>query len=99
MKSYTSNSNTIEDDVAAYEREIEKYMQASLESTQRSAQQLSNSEKMAENTIRVVLHICFDTVFCLDNFTCFYTLKRGKDAHALTLNAKNLPIKNESSLT
>ena len=37
MKSYSRNTgNTVEDDADYYEREIEKYMQESLDSTERS---------------------------------------------------------------
>lgn len=60
MKSYT-NSQSVEDQVADIEREIEKYMQQSLDSTQRSCQQLDSSDKLAEQTARVsfyFLNIC-----------------------------------------
>jgi hypothetical protein len=56
VKSYTtSSSNNVEDQIADYEREVEKYMQMSVDSTQRSCKQLESSDKMAENTARNLL--------------------------------------------
>lgn len=51
VKNYaTESSNNVDDQLAEYEREIEKYMQSSLDSTQRSCQQLDSSEKLAQAT-------------------------------------------------
>lgn len=57
VKSYTNNvsNNNIEDQVAEYEREIEKYMQMSLDSTQRSCQQLESSEQHAQSAARELI--------------------------------------------
>ncbi|KAL7077465.1 hypothetical protein ACQ4LE_003170 [Meloidogyne hapla] len=56
VKSYTNgSSNNVEDKAADYEREIEKYLQMSLDSTQRSVMQLDSSDKMAEATARNLL--------------------------------------------
>ncbi|VDM45765.1 unnamed protein product [Toxocara canis] len=56
LKSYTTvGSNSIEDDVNFYEREIEKYMQESLDSTQRSRQQLEQSEQVGVATAQDLL--------------------------------------------
>jgi len=56
IKSYTNTPNhTIEDDVSFYEREIEKYMQESLDSTQRSRQQLEHSEQVGIATAQDLL--------------------------------------------
>lgn len=46
-------NSSIEDEIANYESQIEKYMQQSLDSTGRSVQQLENSEKLADSTARV----------------------------------------------
>uniref|UniRef100_A0A0N5A1R2 t-SNARE coiled-coil homology domain-containing protein n=1 Tax=Parastrongyloides trichosuri TaxID=131310 RepID=A0A0N5A1R2_PARTI len=55
-KSYSKvGKNTIEDDVNYYEREIEKYMQESLDSTQRSRAHLENSEQLAIKTAQDLL--------------------------------------------
>lgn len=53
MKSYTKSPASIEDQIAEDEKEIERYMQMSLDSTQRSRQQLESSDKLAEGTARV----------------------------------------------
>jgi hypothetical protein len=51
VKGYSlKSSNNIEDEVANIEREMEKYMQMSLDSTQRSCQQLDSSEQLAQQT-------------------------------------------------
>lgn len=52
IKSYTTSS-TIEDDINQYEREIERVLQESLESTNRSVQRLANSEQLGVNTAQV----------------------------------------------
>jgi hypothetical protein len=57
VKSYTVQSGSIEDDIEEYEKEIEKCLQASVDSTQRSAQQLTTSEKLAEGTMQVCFHL------------------------------------------
>ncbi|KAL3094980.1 hypothetical protein niasHS_006331 [Heterodera schachtii] len=56
-KSFTTPaaSQNIEDQIAADEKAIERYLQASLDSTQRSRQQLSSSEALAESTARELL--------------------------------------------
>uniref|UniRef100_A0A915DV65 t-SNARE coiled-coil homology domain-containing protein n=1 Tax=Ditylenchus dipsaci TaxID=166011 RepID=A0A915DV65_9BILA len=54
VKSYTMG-NSIEDEVADYEKEIEKYMQKSLDSTGRSRQQLESSEQLATSTAQNLL--------------------------------------------
>lgn len=55
MKSYTTigNSNSIEDDVNYYEREIERYMQESLDSTQRARSKLEESEQIGISAAQV----------------------------------------------
>ncbi|CAK5007065.1 unnamed protein product [Meloidogyne enterolobii] len=56
VKSYTGgSSNNVEDQIADYEREVEKYLQMSVDSTQRSVMQLDSSDKMAESTARNLL--------------------------------------------
>ncbi|VDO42366.1 unnamed protein product [Onchocerca flexuosa] len=60
VKSYTTmNSNnsggSIEDDVNFYERELERYMQESLDSTQRSRKNLEQSEQMGIATAQDLL--------------------------------------------
>ncbi|MFH4977781.1 hypothetical protein AB6A40_004490 [Gnathostoma spinigerum] len=58
MKSYTTVNNdnrSIEDDVNFYEREIEKYMQESLDSTQRSRARLEQSEQLGVTTAQDLL--------------------------------------------
>nr|CAD2132919.1 unnamed protein product [Meloidogyne enterolobii] len=56
VKSYTAgSSNNVEDQIADYEREVEKYLQMSVDSTQRSVMQLDSSDKMAESTARNLL--------------------------------------------
>lgn len=66
LKSYTSSSGgggghggTIEDEADYYEREIEKYMQESLDSTQRSRAHLENSEKIGANTMQVSVWVLY----------------------------------------
>ncbi|VDK42380.1 unnamed protein product [Anisakis simplex] len=55
-KNYTSvGNNSVEDDVNYYEREIEKYMQESLDSTQRSRRQLDQSEQIGVATAQDLL--------------------------------------------
>uniref|UniRef100_A0A183C6B5 t-SNARE coiled-coil homology domain-containing protein n=1 Tax=Globodera pallida TaxID=36090 RepID=A0A183C6B5_GLOPA len=59
-KSYTTTaavggSQSIEEQIAADEKEIERYLQASLDSTQRSRQQLGSSERLAESTASELL--------------------------------------------
>ena len=54
IQSYTTDGS-IEDEVADYEQEIEKYLQKSLESTGRSKQQLESSEELAASTARNLL--------------------------------------------
>lgn len=54
IKSYTTvGNNSIDEDVNFYEREIEKYMQESLDSTQRSRRQLEQSEQIGIATAQV----------------------------------------------
>lgn len=56
VKSYTmGGGGSIEDDVDFYEKEIEKYMQQSLDSTQRSRAHLDNSEKIGTQTAQDLL--------------------------------------------
>uniref|UniRef100_W6NCN2 Target SNARE coiled-coil region domain containing protein n=1 Tax=Haemonchus contortus TaxID=6289 RepID=W6NCN2_HAECO len=55
LKSYTTHSNNIEDEADFYEREIEKYMQQSLDSTERSRRHLENSEKIGAQTAQDLL--------------------------------------------
>uniref|UniRef100_A0A914XKN7 t-SNARE coiled-coil homology domain-containing protein n=1 Tax=Plectus sambesii TaxID=2011161 RepID=A0A914XKN7_9BILA len=57
VKSYTTPaaSGTIDDDVNFYEQEIEKYMQQSLDSTQRSRRQLEESEAVGVSTAEDLL--------------------------------------------
>ena len=55
VKSYSSNG-TIEDDVDFYEKEIKRYKQESLDSTQRSQQHLESSEQLGVKTAQV----CFN---------------------------------------
>lgn len=56
MKSYTTVGNdNIEDDVNFYEREIERYMQESLDSTQRSRGKLEQSEQIGVATAQDLL--------------------------------------------
>lgn len=62
MKSYTTVSNgtssgNIEEDVNFYEREIERYMQDSLDSTQRSKRNLEQSEQIGIATAQVMIAI------------------------------------------
>lgn len=46
-------TDNIEDEADFYEREIEKYMQESLDSTERSKRHLENSEKIGTQTAQV----------------------------------------------
>ncbi|KJH46493.1 SNARE domain protein [Dictyocaulus viviparus] len=55
LKSYTIRSDNIEDEADFYEREIEKYMQESLDSTERSRRHLENSEKIGAQTAQDLL--------------------------------------------
>lgn len=59
MKSYTTVDSgvngSIEDDVNFYERELERYMQDSLDSTQRSRKNLEQSEQVGIATAQVLL--------------------------------------------
>ncbi|KAJ1346403.1 Soluble NSF attachment protein 29 [Parelaphostrongylus tenuis] len=55
LKSYTMRSDNIEDEADFYEREIEKYMQESLDSTERSRRHLENSEKIGAQTAQDLL--------------------------------------------
>ncbi|KIH59601.1 SNARE domain protein [Ancylostoma duodenale] len=55
LKSYTMRSDNIEDEADYYEREIEKYMQESLDSTERSRRHLENSEKLGAQTAQDLL--------------------------------------------
>uniref|UniRef100_A0A1I8ASB5 t-SNARE coiled-coil homology domain-containing protein n=1 Tax=Steinernema glaseri TaxID=37863 RepID=A0A1I8ASB5_9BILA len=56
IKSYTyTNNRSVEDDVNFYEQEIERYMQESLDSTQRSRQQLEASEQIGVATAQDLL--------------------------------------------
>lgn len=55
IKSYTSNGKSGEEQVADYEREIEKLMQETLSSTQRSAQHLHSAEQHGINTAQNLL--------------------------------------------
>ncbi|KHJ91657.1 HAD hydrolase, family IIA [Oesophagostomum dentatum] len=54
LKSYTHTDN-IEDEADYYEKEIEKYMQESLDSTERSRRHLENSEKIGTQTAQDLL--------------------------------------------
>ena len=55
IKSYTqpTPTRTIDDDVNFYEQEIEKYMQQSVDSTQRSRAHLEQSEQTGLKTAEV----------------------------------------------
>ncbi|VDM58136.1 unnamed protein product [Angiostrongylus costaricensis] len=55
LKSYTMGTDNIEDEADFYEREIEKYMQESLDSTERSRRHLENSEKIGAQTAQDLL--------------------------------------------
>lgn len=55
IKSYTKKDASAEDEVAKYEREIERIMQESLTSTQRSVQHLHSSEQLGTDTARNLL--------------------------------------------
>jgi len=60
IKSYSTAPSSmpygnIDDDVNEYEREIEKYMQESLDSTQRSRKQLEQSEQVGVATAQVTI--------------------------------------------
>ncbi|TKR67919.1 hypothetical protein L596_023991 [Steinernema carpocapsae] len=56
IKSYTyTNNRSIEDDVNFYEQEIERYMQESVDSTQRSRRQLEASEQIGVATAQDLL--------------------------------------------
>ncbi|CAJ0942469.1 unnamed protein product, partial [Mesorhabditis belari] len=55
VKSYTAGSGAIEDDVDYYEKEIEKYMQESLDSTERSRRNLDQSEQVGAKTAQDLL--------------------------------------------
>lgn len=64
VKSYTMiNSNnddgSIEDDVNFYERELERYMQESLDSTERSRKNLEQSEQIGISTAQVLIVIFY----------------------------------------
>ena len=52
VKSYTDNRN-VEDEINEYEREIERVLQESVDSTNRSVQRLANSEQLGVNTAQV----------------------------------------------
>ena len=52
VKSYTTNRNA-EDELNEYEREIERILQESVDSTNRSVQRLANSEQLGANTAQV----------------------------------------------
>jgi synaptosomal-associated protein 29 len=54
VKSYTKKDSA-EDEVARYEREIERLMQDQLTSTQRSVQHLNSSEQLGTDTARNLL--------------------------------------------
>ncbi|KAE9554622.1 hypothetical protein FO519_002182 [Halicephalobus sp. NKZ332] len=54
VKSYTFNKDP-EDEVNEYEREIERVLQESVESTNRSVQRLANSEQVGANTAQELL--------------------------------------------
>ncbi|CAI4229043.1 unnamed protein product [Auanema sp. JU1783] len=55
VKSYTMAPNSIEDEADYYEKQIEKYMQESLDSTERSRRHLDNSEKLGVQTAQDLL--------------------------------------------
>ncbi|CAD6185718.1 unnamed protein product [Caenorhabditis auriculariae] len=56
IRSYTTMGNgSIEDEADYYEREIEKYLQDSLDSTERSRRHLDNSEKIGVATAQELL--------------------------------------------
>lgn len=55
IKKYTTVDNTVEDDINFYEREMERYMQESLDSTQRSRRQLEQSEQIGISTAQDLL--------------------------------------------
>jgi hypothetical protein len=64
VKSYTtSSSDNVEDRIADYEREVEEYMQMSVDSTQRSCKQLESSDNMAEATARVIFNVLVSTEY------------------------------------
>jgi len=54
VKSFTNNSS-VEDEVKQYEKEIERLMQNSLDSTQRSTRQLDSSEQLGHSMARDLL--------------------------------------------
>lgn len=56
VKSYTTKTTkSIEKQMEDIDRDIEKYLEMSLDSTQRSCQQLESSDKLAEQTARELL--------------------------------------------
>lgn len=55
IKSYTKRGKTNEEEVEDYEREIERLMQDTLTSTQRSAQHLHSAEQHGVNTAQNLL--------------------------------------------
>jgi synaptosomal-associated protein 29 len=55
IKSYTKKAKSNEDEVEDYEREIERLMQETLSSTQRSGQHLESAEKHGTDTARNLL--------------------------------------------
>lgn len=52
VRSYTTGT-TAEDEINQYEREIERILQESVDSTQRSVQRLEHSEQLGTNTANV----------------------------------------------
>ncbi|CAJ0581874.1 unnamed protein product, partial [Mesorhabditis spiculigera] len=55
VKSYSNGGGSIEDDVDYYEKEIERCMQESLDSTERSKRNLANSEQVGAKTAQDLL--------------------------------------------
>lgn len=77
VKSYTTmnsnnNGGSIEDDVNFYERELERYMQESLDSTERSRRNLEQSEQIGITTAQVFFIIFFVLKRCLSQFFRLY---------------------------
>lgn len=57
MKKYTTVTSTPEDDINYYEKEMERYMQESLDSTERSRKQLEQSEQIGVATAQVIINL------------------------------------------
>uniref|UniRef100_A0A914QLE3 t-SNARE coiled-coil homology domain-containing protein n=1 Tax=Panagrolaimus davidi TaxID=227884 RepID=A0A914QLE3_9BILA len=55
VRSYTAGSSKAKDEMNHYERKLDKVYQESLDSTQRSVQQLEHSEQLGKNTANELL--------------------------------------------